>query len=97
MKYIYVGGQVIPKHCIYGPRPAEGIVLDNIEWCSIVDHLVKEQREKEFAAVLRAKENAKKDISFQMTKTWNNTLAVSDLSRYKNCCIECYNSFFFFF
>lgn len=76
MRYIDTGCQIIPKHCIYGPRNLEGIVLNNFEWWRITNHLIKEQKEKNIVAFQKAKEEAKKDVSFQMTKNWSNTLAV---------------------
>lgn len=80
MRYFFIEGNYTPKHCIYGPRPREAIFFEPWEWFAINDTLYKNQRERAVMEMYAAKEQKKKDMSHDMTKNWQNTLAVSESS-----------------
>lgn len=77
MRYFYRNGYYTPKHCKYGPRREEGVIINPQEWDRINYHMIKWEDEKNFAEGLRANEQNKKEYSYNMTKKWENTLAVS--------------------
>lgn len=76
MRYFKVDGTYVPKHCKFGPRPNEGAVITHEDWWRINDHLTRSQRDQDNAIAKVAKEEAKKQASFEMTRSWENTLTV---------------------
>lgn len=79
-KYFARDGYYTPKNCIYGPRPNEGVILTPYEWWRINDHLFKWERDGMIAQYHNEEEEAKKETSLKMTKTWENTQAVRTVS-----------------